>query len=67
VRGSVNVEFYIDETGAVRLPSLAPGENLELGSLAIAALSQWRFNPPTSRGRAVLVKAVQTFNFKDGS
>ena len=67
VRGSVNVEFYIDETGAVRLPSLAPGENLELGSLAIAALSQWKFTPPTSRGRAALVKAVQTFNFKDGS
>lgn len=67
VRGSVNVEFYIDETGAVRLPSLAPGENLELGSLAIAALSQWKFTPPTSRGRTALVKAVQTFNFKDGS
>jgi len=67
VRGSVNVEFYIDETGAVRLPSLAPGENLELGGLAIAALSQWKFTPPTSRGRAALVKAVQTFDFKDGS
>jgi len=67
VRGSVDVDFYIDETGAVRLPSLAPGENLELGSLAIAALSQWKFTPPTSRGRAALVKAVQTFNFKDGS
>ena len=67
VRGSVAVEFYIDETGAVRLPSLAPGENLELGGLAIAALSQWKFTPPTSRGRAALVKAVQTFDFKDGS
>jgi len=67
VRGSVNVEFYIDETGAVRLPSLEPGDNLALGSLAIAALSQWKFTPPTSRGRAALVKAVQTFDFRDGS
>jgi len=66
VQGAVAVEFYIDETGAVRLPSVAPGESLELGGRAIAALSQWRFTPPTSRGRAVLVKAVQTFNFKDG-
>jgi periplasmic protein TonB len=66
VRGAVEVEFYIDPSGAVRLPSLAPGENVELGGLAIAALSQWKFSPPTSHGRAVLVKAVQEFNFRDG-
>jgi len=66
LHGAVTVEFYIDETGAVRLPSVAPGESLELGGLAIAALNQWKFTPPTSRGQAVMVKAVQTFNFTDG-
>jgi TonB family protein len=67
VQGTVEVEFYIDQTGAVRLPSVTTKDNLELSRLAVAALNQWKFTPPTSRGRGVLVKAVQTFNFKDGS
>ena len=66
VQGTVEVEFYIDQTGAVRLPSATTKDNVELSGLAIAALSQWKFTPPTSRGQGVLVKAVQTFNFRDG-
>jgi TonB family protein len=67
VHGRVTVEFYIDQTGAVRLPSVTTEDNVELGGLAVAAMSQWKFTPPTSRGRSVLVKAVQVFDFKDGS
>jgi TonB family protein len=66
VRGQVTVEFYIDQTGTVRLPSVSMRDNVELGSLAVTAVSQWKFTPPTSRGRSVLVKAVQVFDFKDG-
>ncbi len=67
VRGHVTVEFYIDQTGAVRLPAVSTQDNLELGELAVMAVSLWKFTPPTSRGRNVLVKAVQVFDFKDGS
>jgi TonB family protein len=63
VTGEVNVGFYIDETGAVRIPSVDAGEDPRLASLAIEALRQWRFEPPRSKGVPVLVKASQAFKF----
>jgi TonB family protein len=67
VIGTVKVEFYIDETGAVRLPAVSAEDNSILCSLAVTALTQWKFAPPTSRGKAVLVKASQEFRFGNGS
>ncbi len=64
VKGQVTVEYYIDETGAVRMPCVSRDDNPMLGGLTIAALSQWKFTPPTSHGRPVLVKARQVFDFK---
>lgn len=64
VKGRVTVEYYIDETGAVRMPCVSIEDNPILGSLTIAAVSQWKFSPPTSHGRPVLVKARQQFDFK---
>lgn len=64
VKGRVTVEYYIDETGAVRLACVGPDDNPILGALTVAAVSQWKFAPPTSHGRPVLVKAQQTFDFK---
>jgi len=66
VKGTVTIEFFIDETGAVRMPSASAQDDSTLTALAIDALSQWKFAPPTSRGRGVLVKASQDFNFKNG-
>ncbi len=64
IRGRVTVEYYIDETGAVRMPCVSVEDNPILASLTIAAVSQWKFEPPTSHGRPVLIKATQEFNFK---
>jgi TonB family protein len=61
--GAVNVSFYIDETGAVRLPSVGVNDDPELGALAIEALRGWKFEPPTCGGRPVLVRASQQFKF----
>jgi TonB family protein len=61
--GHVTVQFYIDETGAVRLPCVNAGADSALASLAVAAMQQWRFEPPTCGGRPVLVEAEQRFNF----
>jgi hypothetical protein len=38
--------------------------NEELAAAAITAVSQWQFEPPTSKGRPVLVLAHQDFEFK---
>lgn len=67
VKGKVTVEFFIDETGAVRMPAASVQDNAVLTTLAIDALSQWKFAPPTAKGRGVLVKASQEFDFRNGS
>ncbi|HUL54564.1 MAG TPA: energy transducer TonB [Opitutaceae bacterium] len=67
VKGSVTVEFYIDETGAIRVPAVSVKDDSQLSALAVIALRQWKFEPPTRNGRPVLVRASQLFNFGPGS
>jgi TonB family protein len=59
----VTVSFYIDETGTVRLPSVNATDDANLGGFAIDAVRNWKFEPPTCKGRPVLVRASQRFNF----
>lgn len=63
VRGKVRIDFFVDEAGAVRLPCGSAGQNNILIGLAMDALRQWKFTPPTRQGRPVLVKASQEFQF----
>ncbi len=63
VRGKVQVHFYIDEHGTVRMPSVEAGAHPYLAGEAVAAVREWKFEPPTSRGKPVLVAASQVFNF----
>jgi periplasmic protein TonB len=63
IKGVVTIDFYIDETGAVRMPCASREDDLRLSSLAIGAMRQWKFEPPTSGGKPVLVRAKQSFNF----
>jgi TonB family protein len=63
VRGTVRVHFYIDEKGAVRMPSVEGSAHPYLAEMAVAAVRSWQFAPPTSRGKPVLVAAQQDFNF----
>jgi TonB family protein len=58
---SVVIEFYIDEQGRVRLPGVKVGANADFANAALDAVSQWRFDPPTRKGKPVLVLADQTF------
>jgi TonB family protein len=64
VRGKVTVDFYITEAGTVRMPSVSPYDDSQLTALAVDALRQWKFEPPTRNGNPVLVKATQVFNFE---
>ena len=64
VRGKVHVRFYIDENGDVRMPAIeSAGEHPYLAEQAVTAIRQWKFAPPTSKGRPVLVAAAQEFDF----
>jgi len=63
VKGKVVINFFIDETGAARMPSGSVHDDDRLSALALAALRQWKFEPPTKNGKPVLVAAQQIFNF----
>lgn len=63
VRGKVQVHFYIDEHGEVRMPAIDASAHPYLSDIAVAAVREWRFEPPTSHGRPVLIAASQEFDF----
>ena len=62
--GDVIVNFYIDETGAVRLPAVDSDNDPELAALAVAAMQHWKFEAPMCRGLKVLTKTSQMFRFR---
>jgi TonB family protein len=61
---SVTVGFYIDEEGKVRMAAVerAAADSL-FAAAAVAAVEQWRFEPPLCKGKPVLVSVQQEFNF----
>jgi TonB family protein len=63
VRGMVRVHFFIDETGSVRMPAVEGEAHPYLSAMALAAMREWRFTPPMSHGKPVLVAARQDFTF----
>jgi TonB family protein len=61
---TVAVDFYIDEEGRVRLPSVSRADvGTACAASAVDAVKQWRFEPPLYRGRPTLVSVRQEFNF----
>lgn len=64
ITGRATIEFFIDETGAARVPVATATAHPLLAAAAVAAVSQWRFEPPRREGKAVLVRAEQDFNFQ---
>ena len=62
---TVTVEFYIDQDGHVRMPSVEREEADDVyAAAAVAAVEQWQFEPPLRKARPVLVLARQEFNFR---
>ena len=59
--------FFIDTEGRVRLAHVDRVEgkvDIRLLEAAQDALEQWRFEPPTVRGRPVIVEVAQPFTFE---
>lgn len=63
VRGKVQVHFYIDSTGTVRMPAVDANAHPYLAQAAVAAVREWKFEVPTANGKPVLIAARQDFEF----
>ncbi len=68
-KGSKGIfKFYVDSEGNVRMPTLLRSEgdlNVDMLLAAQEALQQWKFTPPTVKGKPAMVELAQPFVFKD--
>lgn len=64
IQGEAKVRFYVDEQGHVRLPEVIEATTPEFADAAIAAVSQWRYEPPQDGGRRVVASDRWAFQFK---
>lgn len=62
IQGVVVVEVVVDETGAVTQPRILRSIPL-LDEAALAAVSEWRYQPTVVNGRPVPVRMTLTVNF----
>ncbi|TVR48323.1 MAG: TonB family protein [Puniceicoccaceae bacterium] len=62
--GEVMVHFVIDPDGKVRVPGIRRAEDELLAAVALQAIQEWEFTPPTRKGRPVYAHGVQPFTFK---
>ena len=62
-KGSVVLDYYVDESGRVRMPTVRETGSEILAGLTLAAIEQWRFQPPSSQNKPVLVHVRQKFEF----
>lgn len=65
ITGNVTVDFYIDEGGAVRMPSVSHYEPMPLPIAAVRAIRRWKFEVPMHQGKPVLAQARQVFHFNE--
>jgi outer membrane biosynthesis protein TonB len=56
IRGMAEINFIIDETGRVRVPAIVEASDWDAALVALDAVSDWRFAPPTHEGKPVLVE-----------
>jgi TonB family protein len=64
VEGTAAVRFYVDEDGRVRLPELIDATTPEFAEAALAAVAQWRYEPPQVGGRTIIASDNWVFQFK---
>ncbi|RKX33283.1 MAG: hypothetical protein DRP71_10615 [Verrucomicrobia bacterium] len=64
LEGAVTIEFYIDESGDVRLPAVIEQSAGDFAGAAMEAVRQWKFEPPMKEGIPVFAVARQRFSFE---
>lgn len=55
-KGTADLSFVIDETGAVRVPTVLATSDYAIGIAALDSIKEWKFTPPRRRGEPVLVE-----------
>ena len=64
-RRDVTVDFYVDEEGKVRVPTVSRDDADDAcAAAAVAAVEQWSFEPPLRKGQPALVLLKQEFSFR---
>lgn len=63
-RGRVVVDFFVDEDGRVRVPSVVEASAPELIEPTLAKLREWRFEAPRRNGRPVVFAESWAIEFK---
>jgi TonB family protein len=61
--GSVEVEFFVDSEGRVRLPLALRSTDRALSEAAVSAVRQWRFEPLRIEGKPASLRTRYTFRF----
>jgi TonB family protein len=59
----VEIDFFVDGAGRVRLPAVEVARHPSFAREAVAALTAWTFEPPTRGGQPVIVRVTQKFHF----
>jgi TonB family protein len=62
--GSATVSFYVDEEGRIRLPEVVEASAPEFGRAAMAAVMQWRYEPPRQGLRSLVAYDHWSFKFQ---
>ena len=61
--GTAKVRFYIDQEGRVRMPQVSEATSPEFAYAALAAVAQWRYEPPRKGTRSIVVAENWEFKF----
>lgn len=62
-RGIALVKYFVDAEGRARVPVAVSATDPEFAQAAVAAVRQWRFEPPKLDGKPVIVLETHTFTF----
>jgi TonB family protein len=62
-RGLALVKFFVDRDGRARVPVAITASDPEFAAVAVAAVKQWRFDPPRLDGKPVIALETHTFQF----
>lgn len=61
--GKVEVSFFVDESGRVRLPVVTDAASPELAEAAASTIAKWRFEAPRQQGRPVIAYQTMSLSF----
>ncbi len=61
--GMVVVEFFIDPAGNVKAPGIKMATDDEFAISALAAIKEWKFEPPLKRGKPTYARVYQRFAY----